>query len=169
MKYFIRVSSGLIAILLLGPLVTEVMAAPDMTGTWSGTASCSGIVNDVDKQPIDVAITLAISHSGEVLHADITLNTTDFTGDLNGTHRYRGELNKRGKKALIEKCGTTFGPKGSFNGVIGELKVITKKKDPTPYLKGDLLNLDEPDSAVACVFDELTDDGSTPVIGPCPP
>src|SRR5215510_2689716 len=121
MKNFIILSCGLAGILLMGPLVPEAVAAVSFTGTWSGTASCAGIVSDVSTGPTDVDITIAISQSGENLNLDITLATSDFTTDLNSPppHRYTGTLKRRAHRANITLCGTTFGPKDSFNGVIG--------------------------------------------------
>lgn len=173
MKNFIIVSSGLAGILLMGPLVKEAAAGP-LTGTWAGTATCAGVVQGVSKSADDVGdvdLTIAISQNGKALTLDITLDTSALNSDLNsGPHRYQGKTKGKGSAGKITQCGTTFGPGGSFNGVIGDVKAVTKKKTPGPLLTGDLLALDEPDnSAVVCVFDGVArTDASDPGVGPCP-
>ncbi|MBI3796925.1 MAG: hypothetical protein HY268_08150 [Deltaproteobacteria bacterium] len=178
MKNFIIVSSALVGILLMGPLVREATADPPLTGTWSGTATCTGVVADSLKDPEDVPITIAISTVANPvnLNLDVTLTTGDFGPLLNGppAQRYHGKSNGNGKAGKISQCGTTFGPKRSFTGVIGDVKVLTKKNVPSPFLTGKLLALDDvldPDDAVACVFDHVVRTSATdPLVDDsCPP
>ena len=170
MKSFTKVVGGLAAVLLMGPLVKDAVAV-DLTGTWTGTANCAGVVKGVDKEVENIDLTILISQASKHLNLYITLATADLNYDLNGSHYYQGDLNKKNGdsgRAKITQCGTTFAHQ-SFDGVVGIIKAKTRETTGITILKrGELTSLNEPDSAVACVFDHVertnTED---PSIGPC--
>ena len=174
MKNFIIVSSALVGILLMGPLVREATANPPMNGTWSGTANCTGVVGGSPVGLEDDQITLAILTTANPMNLslNITLATSNLNGDLNGgPHLYQGNTKGYGQLGQIEQCGTVFGKKRSFTGVIGDVKVLRKNKVPSPYLRGKLLASDQlAGDSLACAFDHVLQiDPTAPVIGTCPP
>jgi hypothetical protein len=162
--------SGLAGLLLTGPLVRDA-AAVDLTGTWEGTATCAGVSGNVVTVLPDVPLTLEFTQAGFDFNLNIDLDTTELTGNLNGTHLYEGTLKQNVQSkvgsAKVIQCGTIING-NTFTGAFGHVKARPDNKTKITFIKGDLQSVDGADTAV-CIFEDVAQtDTNDPGIGPCP-
>lgn len=124
-----------VVVVLLSALTPLPASAFDLTGTWSGRVSCSGVLAGRKQMIKRAPSTLLIQQSAGVhISADGIFYNANDIADL--TRPTRGEL-------AVVRCGTSSNLSGGeFGGEFGRFKVSTNPAKGTGSLRGTSIRTD---------------------------